>query len=72
MKPDADMTFANALLRIRVSLGITQTELAARCGLNPSAINHFERGRRSPHIRNLGKIATALGVSSDTLIGRGK
>ncbi|MBT4639539.1 MAG: helix-turn-helix transcriptional regulator [Deltaproteobacteria bacterium] len=49
---------------------MSQSDLARISGLQPSAISHFENGRRSPSFENLKKIADALSVSIDYLIGR--
>lgn len=70
LKLPPDLTFAHAIVRIRESRGITQSDLAERTGLKPSAISHFESGRRRPCLANLVKLADALGCSADVLLGR--
>ncbi len=65
-KPD----FAAALTRIREKRGLLQAELAEATGLHQTAINHFEKGRRTPHIRNLMLLADALKTTTDVLLGR--
>jgi transcriptional regulator with XRE-family HTH domain len=47
--------------------GYSQTDLAARTGLKPSAVSHFETGNRVPSLGNLIRLADALDVSLDTL-----
>ena len=59
----------NRLVEARMNRGLTQKGLANLCGLRPSAISHFESGRRTPSIKNLVKLSKALCVSSDYLIG---
>ena len=49
---------------------LSQSDLAERSGLQPSAISHFETGRRSPSFDNLRKLADALAVTIDYLLGR--
>ena len=49
-----------------------QVELADRTGLQPSAISQFENGQREPSPENLCKLADALGVTVDYLLGRDK
>ena len=49
---------------------ISQADLAQRSGLQPSAISHFESGRRSPSFDNLRRLADALEVTTDYLLGR--
>lgn len=59
--------------RLKVARGLrrmTARELAQRSGLTPMAISHFECGRRAPSLRNLARLADALGVSTDFLLGR--
>lgn len=50
--------------------GLTQVELAAKAELTPAAISHFETGLRVPSPRNLAKLADALEVTADHLLGR--
>ena len=47
----------------RLSVGITQAELARRLGVTPQAISQYERGEKKPKIETIKKIADALGVS---------
>ncbi len=49
---------------------MSQSELAERAGFQPSAVSHFETGRRAPSFDNLRRLADALGVSTDYLFGR--
>lgn len=49
---------------------LSQTELAERAGFQPSAVSHFETGRRSPSFDNLKRLADALNVTTDYLLGR--
>ncbi|MBI3098417.1 MAG: helix-turn-helix transcriptional regulator [Planctomycetes bacterium] len=62
--------FSERLRRAREARGLSQTELAERTGLQPSAISHFESGRRAPSFDNLKRLANALDVSTDYLFGR--
>ena len=50
------------LKKIRQRLGITQEELALRCGLTQGYINFLENGKRGYTERSLEKIALALGI----------
>lgn len=49
---------------------LDQEALAKRATLNPTAISHFEAGRRKPSFDNLRRLADALGVTTDYLLGR--
>jgi len=48
----------------------SQGELAGRAGLPPSSIAHFEGGSRKPSFDNLRRLANALDVTTDYLLGR--
>ena len=50
--------------------GMSQVELAKATGLPPSSIAHFEGGGRKPSFDNLRKLANALNVTTDYLLGR--
>lgn len=62
--------FPARLRSVRERRGLSQSELAAKSGLQPSAISHFETGRRAPSFENLRALADALSVSTDYLLGR--
>lgn len=49
---------------------MSQSDLARISGLQPSAISHFENGRRSPSFDNLRRLADSLCVTIDYLLGR--
>jgi len=48
----------------------SQSDLAARAGLPPSSIAHFETGSRKPSFDTLRRLANALEVTTDYLLGR--
>ena len=65
--------FANRLRHAREKLRkISQTNLAIKANLPPTSISHFEKvdGSRKPSFANLKKIAKALDVTIDYLLGR--
>lgn len=68
--------FKDRLRRAREARGLSQLDLANKTaeagkpGLQPAAISHFETGQRSPSFENLRKLADALSVSIDYLLGR--
>ncbi len=53
---------------LREVLGLTQEDIAVRSGLKPSAISHFESGRREPSLKNVVKICKAFRCSPNVLI----
>lgn len=59
--------------RLRAARGLrslSQGELGLRAGLPPSSIAHFEGGSRKPSFDTLRKLANALEVTTDYLLGR--
>jgi transcriptional regulator with XRE-family HTH domain len=47
---------------------MTQADVARAAHLEPSAVAHFESGRRRPCAANLRAICVAIGVSADYLL----
>jgi transcriptional regulator with XRE-family HTH domain len=59
--------------RLRASRDLrqwSQSELAGRAGMPPSSIAHFEAGSRKPSFETLRRLANALEVTTDYLLGR--
>ena len=50
-------------------MGIAQTDLAKATGLSTQRLNNYIRGSRPPDVDSLAKIAKALRVSTDYLLG---
>jgi transcriptional regulator with XRE-family HTH domain len=65
-------TFGRRLRWIRSRRDLSQVALARLAELDPAVISHFESGRREPSLGNLRKLAKALDVTSDWLIGLSK
>ncbi len=53
--------------RTREAKEITQEKLAEKAGLDPTYISGIERGLRNPGIKNVAKLAKALGLSTSEL-----
>lgn len=62
--------FPDRLRRAREYRGWSQSELADKAKLQPSAISHFETGARKPSFDNLRLLADTLDVTTDYLLGR--
>ena len=62
--------FPERLRSAREKRGLSQGELAKRAGFQASAISHFETGSRKPSFDNLRRLADALEVTTDYLLGR--
>ena len=51
--------------------GLTQAELGAKAGIAAASVSHFETGQRAPSLESLVRLADALELSTDALLGRG-
>lgn len=73
MEESGRKVFAERLRDARERLrGLTQAQLAEKTGLPSTSISHFENpeGTRKPSFDNLRKLANALDVTTDYLLGR--
>jgi transcriptional regulator with XRE-family HTH domain len=68
-RPTMDDTFSDRLKAARDLRKVSQGDLAARAGLPPTSISHFEAGSRKPSFENLRRLAIALEVTTDFLLG---
>ena len=62
--------FAARLRAAREKRKLSQGDLANRARFQASAISHFETGTRKPSFDNLRRLADALDVTTDYLLGR--
>ena len=60
---DLRVAFGRRVRALRTERGFSQEELAHRAGLHYTYVGGIERGERNPALINIGRIATALGVS---------
>ncbi len=67
--PSLPATFARELREARRARGWTQADLAERVGIAAEVCGRLERGRVLPRADTLVRLAVALGVSSDALLG---
>jgi transcriptional regulator with XRE-family HTH domain len=63
-------SIGKAAREARRSLGLTQEDAAERIGVSAEFYARIERGNALPSVPSLARIAAALGVSADKLIGR--
>ena len=54
---------------IRKQKGLSQKALADLCGVHQTAVSQWEKGRTTPDLDSLKKLAAALGVSAEVLLG---
>ena len=59
------------LRKNRKMRGLTQAQLGAKAGIAAASVSHFETGQRAPSLESLVRLADALELSTDTLLGRG-
>ena len=64
--------FQERLRAARSTRNWSQSDLAERASLPTSSIAHFETGSRKPSFDTLRRLATALEVTTDYLLGRVK
>ncbi|WP_319561393.1 helix-turn-helix transcriptional regulator [Marispirochaeta sp.] len=62
-------TTGERLAKIRIQKGFSQRQLAAKLGIGHTLISDYERGRLRLHDDVIIKLAHALGVSADTILG---
>lgn len=63
-------SIGDRILTIRKELNISQKELADKVGITEASLSRYENNLREPRAEILGKIAIALGVSTDYLLGQ--
>jgi transcriptional regulator with XRE-family HTH domain len=66
---NADRIFSSRLKSARETAGWTQDQLSGRAGLPLSSIAQFETAARKPSFDSFRRIAAALGISADYLLG---
>ncbi len=59
--------FAHRLKACRLAAGLTKAQLAARAGLTPQMIRHYERGSREPRWPQVARLVRALGPALVTV-----
>lgn len=63
-------TFGQQVKRLRTEAGLTQQQLADRVGVSVSAVRDWEaRGAKEQEADLYRRLARALGVSTDVLLG---
>lgn len=63
----ADSFGSRDLASLRLSAGLSQAELASRCGLEQPHVSRFESGRHEPLLSTAQRMAKALDVSLEQL-----
>ncbi len=63
------MSFGDRLKQYREAKGYTQEQLAGLIGVAKTTITGYERGNRAPDVSKIKKLAAALDVTGDDLLG---
>lgn len=61
--------FNENLKESRLKSGLSQKDLSENIGVAKSTYSLYESGKREPNVDTIKKIASALNVSADTLLG---
>lgn len=62
----------NIIIETRERIGLTQAEVGARLGVPQSTICRWERNPERLKVENLCRLAAALGVDPEKLVGAGR
>lgn len=65
----SDETLGQRIARLRKARGLTQSQLAEAVEMTQTMISEYELDRRRLHAEMVTKVATALKVSTDELLG---
>lgn len=67
---DVIARFGERLRDLRKRAGLSQEELAHEAGLDRTYVSGIERGVRNPSLRNIARLAGALGIHVRELFSR--
>lgn len=63
-------TFATCMRTCRAMIGLTQSELAERVGVDKQSVINWEKGEYMPSLRTAVKLADEFGISLNQLVGK--
>ena len=66
---DAAAAFGNVLRRLRIEAGLTQEQLGFEADLRRTYVSILELGHQQPSLTTILKVAAALKLSAQNLIG---
>jgi transcriptional regulator with XRE-family HTH domain len=67
---DPSLALQQNLRKFREVRRMTQAQMGTRAKVAAASISHFETGQRTPTLETLVRLADALNVTVDTLLGR--
>lgn len=59
--------FGERVRQLRLTIGLSQEDLAFKAGVHRTYLGSIERGERNPSLKNIAAIANALGVDISDL-----
>ena len=62
--------FGRVLRELRKAKGISQEELAFKSGYHPTYVGQLERGQKSPSLRTIMNLASALNALASDIVRR--
>jgi len=65
-----EKAFGEELQKAREKCGLTQEKLGFESGYHRTYISQLERGQKSPTLKAIFKIASALGIKASDLVAR--
>ncbi len=65
---DTRQLLGDRIKTIRLKMGLSQEEMAFRCGMQTSHIGFLERGQRNPTLDTLERVALGLGITLSELL----
>ncbi len=66
------VSIASLIVRLRVAMSWSQTDLARKAGVTSAAISQLEKGSRMPSLRVATKLAATFGMSLSEFMGDGE
>ena len=65
---NAEESFGKVLRKLRNEQGISQETLAFESGYHPTYISQLERGKKSPSLRTIIRLATVLNICGSEIL----
>jgi len=63
------LTFGQRIVAFRSQRKMLQKELAQKAEISPTALNYYEKDKREPNVAIIKRIANALDITGDELLG---
>lgn len=68
MKSIDYIAIGNRIMIARKNMGLSQEQLAEKCGLSTSFLGHIERGSRKMSLETLVTLCSVLNMSADYIL----